>query len=239
MKYLLPVLLLIYGYCPKAQEIQLKDTTIKTKYRTNPVWGTGITVSSFGTGAVLYRDITKNLRLKGSASYIFYNYSLHKLISDLQGIANIRIGGLGIYSDWFLGRQIFISGGISTNFNRLNVSGKMAESIMIGDVEMTPDDIGSVTISIKPAWPVSPYFGFGIGKKISHAKKWGYSLEIGTFLQGAPQVHLAATGMLTPTASEEQEKIMENNIKPIDFWPKIGINVTYKINWNDQKKLVH
>lgn len=228
-----PILLFLLSNCLKAQQEQISDTTIRIQSNTPSVWGAGITLSSFGTGASLFRDVNKRLRLKGTVSYIFYNYSLNKLIPDLQGKANLRVGGVGVFSDWFFGRHIFISGGVSTNFNRLNVSGKMAESVMVGDVEMTPEDIGSVTINIKPSWPVSPYFGLGFGKKISNTKRWGYFLEIGSFLQGAPRVHLAATGMLTPTASEEQEQIMENNIKPIDFWPKIGINVTYKIKSND------
>ncbi len=238
MKYILPVLFFLTVNCITAQEVYRNDTVSVIQGKKPPVWGAGITVSSFGPGVVFFRDVKKNVRLKGTASYFFYNYSLHKLVPDLKGDAKLRVGGVGVFSDLFFGRYFFISGGLSTNFNRLNVTGQMAESIMVGDVEMTPEDIGSLSVAIKPAWPVSPYMGFGIGKKISKTGRFGFSLEIGAFLQGEPRVKLAATGMLTPTASEEQEQIMQNNIKPIDFWPKIGININYKITSNDKNKVV-
>lgn len=229
MKLFFSVIILLSCCKLFGQDVKLTEPEMDSGISEDPKTGLGISVSTFGIGPFVFYQLKKNIRIKANANFIFYNYSLNKLLAELEGTAKLRVGGIGLFSDWHFCKFIYLTGGFSTNFNSVDVNGKMANSIMIGDIEMTPDDIGSVGIRVEPAWALSPYVGIGGGRKISRKHKFGYSLEIGTFFQGPPQVDLSASGMLTPTASAEQEKIIENNIKPIDFWPKVAINISYRI----------
>ncbi len=195
----------------------------------SPIFGLGLSVSSFGPGTFLTYHYSDYLKFKANVSYFNYNYSLNELVDDLQGTTKFRVGGLGIYSEFSLLKFLYLSGGVTTNFTSIGAKGKMAESVMIGDIEMTPDDIGELDVKITPSWLLCPYVGFGLERRLNASRRMGYSLEIGTYFQGSPDVEMEATGMLEPTASEEQEMIIENNIKPIDFWPRIAINLTYKL----------
>ncbi len=229
IKHILTILILVSFHSVFGQFTQVLEADYDVDDIVEPKIGLGISFSTFGVGPFVFYQLKKSIRLKANANYIFYNYSLNKLLSDLEGTAKLRIGGIGIFSDWYFYKVIYVTGGISTNFNSVDVNEKMANYLMIGDIEMTPDEIGRVGIKLEPAWALSPYIGIGGGRKISVKNKFGYSLEIGTFFQGLPKVELSATGMLSPTASKEQEKIIENNIKPIDFWPKVAINIMYRI----------
>lgn len=229
MKYLLIILVLIFWMPVFAQDFSKPWVIMENDTISQPVWGMGLSLSSFGTGIFVFNQIHKNFRVKASINYIFYNYSLNKLIPDLEGEAKLKLGGIGLFADWHICKFVYLSTGASTNFNKIDINGQMANSIMFGDIEMTPEDIGKVGIKVEPSWAISPYIGIGAGRKISYKRNFGFSFEIGTFFQGPPVVNLSATGMLTPTASKEQEDIIENNIKSIDFWPKVAVNITYKL----------
>ena len=221
-KYLmiqLILFILIYPNVLLGQELETKGNNL-TK-REEPKFGVGLSVSTFGMGPYAIYNYNSKMRLRVGTNYFLYNYSLNKILKELDGFAKLRIGGIGFFADWNFYNFLYATGGISTNFNKIYVSGKMAKSIMIGDIEMSPEDIGNVGIKITPSWVFSPYIGIGGGRKISSNKKFGYSLEVGSYFQGSPSVDLQATGMLEPTANVEQEKLIEENIKPIDFWPKI------------------
>lgn len=229
MKLFCTTLVLLLYQIGFAQEEPVQKKEFNFFKAENRIFGAELTLSTFGAGPGLFMQFNNKLKIKTSFNYFFYDYSLQKLVSDLQGIAKIRVGGIGVFADYHFLKYFYATTGLSTNFNKIDVAGKMANSILIGDVEMTPDAIGEVGIKIEPAWAFSPYIGMGFGRFISNQHKFGFNLEIGSFFQGPPSVDLFARGMLEPTASEEQEKLMEQNIKPLDFWPKIALNISYRI----------
>lgn len=230
MKSTLLIMLLANSFLASTQTLNNDSGMIAIPDSTKKIIGIGFNISSFGPGPYAFYHLNKNIHIKAGLNYFFYNYSLNKLLSELDGEAKIRVGGIGAFAEWHFLRYLYFSGGVSTNFNKIDVNGKMAESIMIGDVEMAPENIGLVGIQIEPAWAFSPYVGFGIGRPVNLKNRFGYTLEIGSYFQGSPRVNLSATGMLEPTASSEQEMLIENNIKPLDFWPQIALSINYRIN---------
>lgn len=230
MKHVLLIILIAVSFSAYTQIFKYNAELPAFPDSTKTMFGIGFSISSFGPGPYAFCQVNKNIRLKTSANYFMYNYSLSKLLSDLSGQAKFRVGGIGFYGEWHFFRYFYVSTGISSNFNKIDVNGRMAESIMVGDVEMTPENIGVVGIKIEPAWKMSPYVGVGFGRPLSKGNRFGYTLELGTFFQGPPKVDLSATGMLEPTASPEQESLIENNIKPLDFWPQIALNINFRMN---------
>jgi len=187
----------------------------------------GLNFSTIGFGATLTKNISRRLDFRLNGSYLGYNYDVNKLKKELQGNARLKVGAVGGNIDFYLLRFLYFSGGISYNITSIAIDAKEAESINVGDIVLDPNDIGSLSAKITPGSKINPYFGLGFSFR--RQKKLNFGIEFGLFVQGAPKVKLQATGMLEPTASAEQEQIMEKNISPIIYYPNISLRFSYRL----------
>jgi hypothetical protein len=199
-----------------------KDTTLINK----GIY-TGLTFSTMGYGVTVTKKISGRLDIRLNGSYLGYTYDVNKLSKELQGDVHLKVGSIGGNIDFYVFRFLYLSGGIYYNLTAITIQAQKAESINIGDILLEPGEIGSLQAEITPGSKLDPYFGAGFN--VRRDKKLNFGIEFGLFLQGAPHVKLRATGMLEPTASPEQEKIMENNISPLIYYPNISLRISYRI----------
>jgi len=187
----------------------------------------GLNLSTLGLGGCVTKNLSSRLDLRLNGSYLGYNYDVHKLKSELQGNASLKVGAIGLNADYYVFRFFYFSGGLSYNFTSVTVHALKAQSMNIGDIVLDPQDIGTVEAVISPGSRFDPYLGGGFCFRRN--KKLSFGIEFGLFFQGAPKVKLNATGMLEPTASVEQEKIIEKNISPVIYYPNISFRLSYRI----------
>ena len=199
-----------------------------------PNWSAGVKFSTFGIGVEGRRILSNKFHLRGGISYIKINYPLDKIREDMQGTIGISPSGVSAILDYWLHKNIFLSAGTVLNFTKITIAGKLSESVMIGDIEMLPDEVGHINVDLTYGYFISPYFGFGFGQNITQTKKVSYIFEFGILFSGQPKVKLNATGMLTPTASAEQETIIEENLAPLSIYPIISISCYYNFLINEQ-----
>lgn len=187
----------------------------------------GLNLSTLGLGGSVTKNLSSRLDLRLNGSYLAYNYDVHKLKSDLQGDARLKVGAIGLNLDYFIFRFFYFSTGLSYNLTTVTVHALKAQSMNVGDIVLDPQDIGTVEAQIIPGSRIDPYLGGGFCFRRN--KKLSFAIEMGLFFQGAPKVKLTATGMLEPTANVDQEKIIENNISPVIYYPNISLRLSYQI----------
>ena len=187
----------------------------------------GLNFSTMGFGASVTKNISPRFDLRLNGSYLGYSYDVHKLKSELQGNARLKVGAIGLNADYYVLRFFYFSGGLSYNFTSVTVHALKAQSMNVGDIVLDPQDIGTVEAVISPGSRFDPYLGGGFCFRRN--KKLSFGIEFGLFFQGAPKVKLKATGMLESTASAEQEKIVEKNISPVIYYPNISLRLSYRI----------
>jgi hypothetical protein len=173
------------------------------------------------------KSISKRFDVRINGSYLGYSYDLSKLSTELQGNADLRLGVVGGFLDFYIFRFLYLSGGASYNLTRVTILGQLNKSINVGDIQLEPEDVGTLEVAITPGWKANPYLGFGLNFR--RKKQFNMGLEFGVFFQGPPSVKLQATGMLTPTASEEQERLMEKNISPLIYYPYVALRFSYHL----------
>ncbi|NKI27948.1 hypothetical protein HCG49_15405 [Arenibacter sp. 6A1] len=118
------------------------------------------------------------------------------------------VGGLGYFTD-----------------SKFNVSTSFKESIIIGEVEFTPEDIGF--ISIDSAWEqVSPFVALGFGRAVPNSRI-GISIEAGTYYARSPKVGLDATGIIENT--KNQEALLQDSFSELRFIPQFSFKISYSI----------
>ncbi len=187
----------------------------------------GMNFSTMGLGVSISKSITKRIDFRLNGSYFGYTYDINKLSTEIQGDAGLRVGVVGSFMDYYIGRFFYLSAGASYNLTKVKIKGQLKESIEVGDILLDPVDIGALDVDLAPGWKVNPYLGLGLNFR--HRKKLNLGLDVGLFFQNSPDVTLRATGMLEPTASMEQELLMEKNISPLIYYPYISLRLAYRI----------
>lgn len=165
-------------------------------------FGLGANISTNGIGAQLAYSIMKRNILIASVEGRYY-YSEIKdrevIFQQTPMLVNgyIKRGSIGFLVDYHsFGNSFKLTTGFAILLNEVNNVAKLRDSSVQGNINISPDEVGSINIgcNIKP----SPYFGIGFGKSVPK-KRVGFSFEIGIYYTGIPNVTYETTKLLEPT----------------------------------------
>lgn len=115
-------------------------------------------------------------------------------------------------------------------YNGLEGNGDITpnENIEVKSRSYTPDEVGSLGVDVAFESSIAPYAGLGFGNALSGGR-FGFNLDLGVLYVGSPDVTLRADGMLTPTASAEQEQQIERNLESIKWYPVLSLGFTTRL----------
>ena len=194
-----------------------------------PGWAIGVKASSLGFGLELVKSFSPKFNLRLGGSYYKQNYNLNFLEDfDAIGVTYTSVGSVTLIADWQISRIFHISGGVMYNMTTMEVESKATEYRKIGTIDISPETQGSIYYQLNPN-DICPYLGIGIGNTISPNKVVSFNFDLGAVYQGSPKVVLEATGMVAPTANEEQRQLLENNVKEYRFFPLINFQLGFRI----------
>lgn len=193
----------------------------------HPQWLAGISLSTFGAGIGGQIYLSNRFKIRSGISYFKYRYPLEKVRDDLVGDIVVSPSGVSINLDYWLYKNLFLSAGTVLNFTKILIDGKLSEAVLIGDIAMLPDEVGQINAELAPRYFLSPYLGVGFERVITRKKNVSFLFESGILFHGKPTVKLDATGMLTPTASDAQETLIEENVSSLSLYPILSISLYY------------
>ena len=111
--------------------------------------------------------------------------------------------------------------------NKISMYGIANKSYLYNDVEIDPEEIGGGRGTWTYKSPVSPYLGLAFGRAIPK-KKLGFSVELGTYYKGKPDIEIEANGSLRE--NYRNEPYLERNLSQFKFIPSLSMRLAYKIN---------
>lgn len=155
--------------------------------------------------------------------------------SDLEFDLDVDLGATSMLVDFHpLAGSFRLTAGYGNNANQFVGSVVPSGSYEIGDNVYSAADVGTVNgrIDFKSA---APYLGFGWGNAFNGDGGFAMNLDIGVFLQGAPQVQISTTKQLSDPAAQAllQQNInketanFEEDSKNLKAWPVLALGVTY------------
>ncbi len=195
----------------------------------SPGWAIAIKASSLGFGVEVVKSFNKNLNLRLGGSYYKQKYSLTFVDGfSAEGLNYTTVGSISLIADWHFLSWLHLSGGVLYNMTELEIESRTTEPQQFGDINVEPETIGSVYYRLNPN-EICPYLGLGFGRTISKSKVVSFNFDLGVVYQGSPKVTLEATGMVAPTANEEQRKLLEDNVKDYKFFPFINFQLSFRI----------
>lgn len=155
--------------------------------------------------------------------------------SDLEFDLTLDLGATSMLLDFHpLAGSFRLTAGYGTNANQFAGAAVPNGSYEIGDNVYSAADVGTVhgRIDFKSA---APYLGFGWGNAFAGDGGFAMNLDIGVFLQGAPQVRLSTSKQLSDATAqallqqnlEKESANFAEDIQDLKAWPVLALGVTY------------
>lgn len=197
-------------------------------------FGIGIKVNTLGPGGEVIVAITPKIHVRVGGTYFKYSVP-ESVTATISGFDNINssnsfvFGGISLLGNYQLGRVFFVSAGAIYNLVEIDVKGAPNQTLTIGAINATPEQVGSMSIHIEPGMKVCPYVGVGLGRTLAKSGIFSFAFEAGAVFHGSPKVTLGATGMLTPTASAEQQQTLNENIAFLKIYPMVSFQLSIRI----------
>jgi hypothetical protein len=154
---------------------------------------------------------------------------------ELDGTATV--GAVGALLDFHpFGNFFRLTGGLTVNLFDVAADGTATDDYCFGDLEggvcsgklFSPDRLGTFGAGVSYASSIAPYAGIGFGK-IAGRRRIGLLMDIGALYAGSPEIDLEATGLLTPTASTEQEQILNTGIESFKWYPVVSFGIAIRL----------
>ena len=189
--------------------------------------GLGIRAGTYGIGADLGLAITDRfgVRVAGSALDVSTDYDETGVDYD----ADVELGGLGAFADWYPSRHggFRVSAGVLSNRNEVDLTAVATDPVTIGDDVYPPEVLGSVFGTVEFDDTV-PYLGIGWGR-FTGEKKLGFLFDLGVVSQGAGDVTLSSsTGIVEPADLEAEAARIEEDIEDYELWPVVSVGLVIR-----------
>ncbi|MFD2933453.1 hypothetical protein [Spirosoma flavum] len=225
--YLVFILLPIYG----RSQTDLSSNSTKPLPRYRPGLALTAHASTAGFGIGVDKSIFRQLSVRVGANLFNYKGNLlsGKSSDELQiGFDyTIKLSSFNALVDYYPFKRVNfrLTTGAYCNLNQITFLGKPTKDVKFNDVVFSVDQIGTVNGEANFN-KVAPYLGIGWGHPFVGGKL-KLMVDMGIFYQQSPKITFVTTGMLEP--SNDQGPVIENNLKPLKYYPLISVGLSYNI----------
>jgi len=191
-------------------------------------WAVALKASTLGGNLEVYRSFGDQFNAHVGISYFGLQQDLDET-DDYLAKAEVGLMTISALGDFFpfQSSSFRITGGLIFNMNQIDATLTPADEYVVGGDTYTPEDLGDLNANISFN-PVAPYIGLGFGNPTGGESGLGFVFDIGTMYQGVSVVDLTATGLLEPSAAEDQEVLIQDNLNWFKWYPIISLGLTYK-----------
>lgn len=202
--------------------------------------GFALRAGTLGPGADLSFSVGEKLNMRAGAAY--FSTTVSETIDEedvslaLDGDATI--GALSLLADFHPFRNSFrLTGGVRLNLFEGQANGRSLEPLCLGDEdqagncldkEFSAEKVGTFGATVSYENPIQPYAGIGFGNLARGNSRVTMMLDLGVIYAGTPKLELEATGLLTPTATQN-EAVLNEGIKSFVLYPVFSIGIGFRL----------
>jgi hypothetical protein len=187
---------------------------------------------TLGLGGEFTAEVATNV--KARVGMHTFDFDMEEEIEDIEFDLGLELNNISALVDWHIFEGPFhVTGGFISMDNEIDLDAKPAESVEIGDIEYTPEEIGTLSGGVDIDG-MSPYLGIGWGYPMIHQRRWGFTFDLGVAFTDSPDVALtAADGLLSTDEDfladlEKERKDIEDELEVISMYPVIYMGFFYR-----------
>lgn len=193
--------------------------------------GIGVRVGSQGVGADLSLALTSflNVRAGGTSfSIALPEATIEDENVDVAFTGDASLMTASLLADLFPFRNgIRLTAGATYNNSSISTTGSPTDSYSVQSRTFTTQQIGSLTAELGYGSSIQPYVGIGFGNP-ARGGRIGLLFDAGVLLSGPPELTMSGTGMIAPTATENQETIQEA-LDGIEIFPVLSLGLSVRL----------
>lgn len=195
-------------------------------------------IGTTGIGFSLATPLHSSVEVRtgvGALPFSFkYTYDHFEPVSDQSMPTNIllnaKINMLNghLLFDYFPSRNssFFLTAGLYAGQNRMIlISGQSTEPVQIGNLIITPDEVGRVEGWMK-IHALKPYVGLGFEQTLSNSR-FGFKFELGAMFIGTPTIQSSKLSSLVEIG--EKMSGIDRFLTRFKVYPKLSFQVSYRI----------
>lgn len=195
-------------------------------------WAMSATAGTLGVGGEGICRFTPHLN--GRIGAHTFPYDTSGTEGDIKYDFELELLNFSALVDWFPSENCpwRLTGGLIVNENSIDASAHSTASYTIGNTTYSASEVGSLTGDMGFN-KVGPYVGLGFGNPFGDQSRWSFSLDLGVFYQGTPDVNLNANGTLASDASfladlAREEEDLKNMVEDYKFYPVVSFGIAYR-----------
>lgn len=208
-------------------------TSLNAQTEFTPGIGVALKTSTNGIGGDVVYNFHKRLSLRLGYEQLNLNHDFTFEEESVEYSTNMdyKTGSLSLLLDYYVIPHVFFTGGAGVNMFHTVFDGKAISPYQFGDIQISPEKIGTFNFQIDPSSKISPYLGIGFGRTLGLKKKVGFAFELGGFYQGPPKLTIASTGLLSPTSNPDQQHAqrLEKQVDQYTIYPVLKFSLSYRI----------
>ncbi|MEM1270949.1 MAG: hypothetical protein AAGI08_12990, partial [Bacteroidota bacterium] len=140
---------------------------------------------------------------------------------------DVRLGAVQVLMDWHpTGGGFRLTAGGVYNALRGDATALPIESYTVGSRTFSEEELGSLTATLEHKNTISPYAGLGFGNAVGLGTGLSFAFDLGVTYTNAFSVDIEGTGMIAPTA--EQEDALEEDLSGLVLYPVMSLGLSYQ-----------
>lgn len=182
-------------------------------------------------GYGLEAGVQPHKRVVVRASITQAQVNLSETFDDIDYDLTLDLGAAGVQLDVYpLFGGIYVTGGVFSNDNTVDLTATPSEGIEIGSTTYTPEEVGTLVGAVTFE-DVATYLGLGWTVNFAVLPFESF-IEAGAYFQGAPDVSYVATGLLAADPDfladlDAEATQVEEDLSMLEVYPKLNVGLRF------------
>ena len=197
------------------------------KRSVSPGLALGGKVGSLGFGGELSARISSVINVRVGLNRFSYSLSDIEPTQEIKYKGSLTLNSISALLDLHPFKGVFrLSTGVVLNNNNAAFEVQSLQTYTFGSTTFTPSETGILKGKINFD-KYAPYIGIGWGSAVPRYKSIGFMFDIGMIYQNSPHVNFEATGLIAPTADQDEQ--VEDDLKGWKAYGVVSFGLSFKI----------
>lgn len=196
--------------------------------------GVALRAGSLGVGLDVSASVSERLRVRVGATMVpEQSQRIEQAFDELDG-GRLGVDITGALKSGFASLDVHpfksafrVSLGAKLNGGEISFTGQALDPYDLEGEIFTPEEVGTLTGTWKHGQKVSPMISIGASRGVFKQRRFGIMFDVGAMMIGSSKIALSGTGLIQPTAN--QDEIINEALAPFKWAPFMQFGINFRL----------